>query len=230
LIALQARFPDVKLGISSEENKDWLAEWKKGFVPFLFARPFWVIPSWCEPPAEASKDKTHHIYVEPGMAFGTGTHETTRLAAGLMIEELSKKTKADSLIDVGTGTGILGLIASRLGVCRVVGLDIDPEARRTARENLERNQPCMGFNIEDFQINDNTEVFDVVVANIIDGVLLVLRHDLARALAPGGRMVLSGVLLDREAEFYRSFTADTGLTLVKRVQEGEWSAALLVKA
>jgi len=227
LDSLRLRFPRAKFEISSEENKDWLAEWKKGFKPFLFSDPFWVIPSWLEAPPQAPRDPKLHIYVEPGMAFGTGTHETTRLAAGLIVEEIRRRIPR-SLLDVGTGTGILALIAYRLGVPNLVGLDIDPEARRTARENLERNRAAV-IAVPDYQIGDERERYDVVVANIIDGVLLALRHDLARALNPGGRMVLSGVLMEREAEFYRQFTADTGLELLKKVSEGEWSAALLEK-
>ncbi len=227
LLKLQARFPSIYIEASKEESKDWLAEWKKGFLPFRFAGDFWVIPSWLTPPPEAPQDTKLHIYVEPGMAFGTGTHETTRLAAGLLIEELSRAPR-NSLLDVGTGTGILALIAHRLNVPRVVGIDIDPEARRTARENLERNE-ARAIEIPDIGIEAVTETFDLVVANIIDGVLTVLRHDLARCLKAGGRMILSGVLVDRENEFYKGFTSDTGLEILKTTREGEWSAALLEK-
>lgn len=227
LLKLQSRFPSVRIETSKEENKDWLAEWKKGFTPFRFAGDFWVIPSWLTPPPEAPKDTKLHIYVEPGMAFGTGTHETTRLAAGLLIEELARGSRG-SLLDVGTGTGILALIAHRLNVPRVVGIDIDPEARRTARENLERNE-ARAIEVPDIGIESVTETFDIVVANIIDGVLTVLRHDLARCLKPGGRMILSGILIDREDEFYKGFTGDTGLEILKTTREGEWSAALLEK-
>jgi ribosomal protein L11 methyltransferase len=227
LLKLEARFPGVRFEMHNEENKDWLAEWKKGFKAFPFAGPFWVIPAWLKPPAEAPYDTTKHIYVEPGMAFGTGTHETTRLAASLVIEE-TLRSKPQSLLDVGTGTGILALIAYRLGVPHNVGIDIDPEARRTARENLERNH-ATAIQIPDENLEDVREIFDLVIANIIDGVLTVLRHDLVRVLKPGCRMVVSGVLMDREAEFYAGFTADTGLRVIKKISEGEWSAAILEK-
>ena len=132
LLKLQQDYPQIRLELLSEENRDWLEEWKKGFKAFLFAKPFWVVPSWLTPPPEAPKDPNYILFVEPGMAFGTGTHETTRLAAGFIIEELTRKVPA-SLLDVGTGTGVLALVANRLGVSKVVGLDNDPEARRTAR-------------------------------------------------------------------------------------------------
>lgn len=227
LDSLRLRFPLAKFEISSEENRDWLEEWKKGFKPFLFSDPFWVIPSWLEAPPEAPSDKNLHIFVEPGMAFGTGTHETTRLAAGLIVSEIRGRCP-ESLLDVGTGTGILALIAYRLGVRNLVGLDIDPEARRTARENLELNH-AGAISIADHQISEEHERYDIVVANIIDGVLLALSRDLARALKPGGRMILSGILMEREDEFYRQFTHDTGLELLRKASEGEWSAAVLQK-
>ncbi|HVK59984.1 MAG TPA: 50S ribosomal protein L11 methyltransferase [Bdellovibrionales bacterium] len=225
LLQLQSAFPQARYEFSSEENKDWLEEWKKGFKPFLFAAPFWVIPSWLKAPPEAPTNKAHLIYVEPGMAFGTGTHETTRLAAGFVIEEVLR-SKPKSVLDVGTGTGILALVARRLGVEKVVGIDNDPEARRTCRENLERNE-ASDIAVPDTQIGDVEEQYDVVIANIIDGVLTMLQHDLKKALKPGGRMILSGVLTDRETEFYANFTRETGLKLLEKRIDGEWSAAIL---
>jgi ribosomal protein L11 methyltransferase len=225
LLQLQGRFPEARFELLAEENRDWLAEWKKGFKAFQFAGPFWVVPSWLTPPPEAPKDTNQIIFVEPGMAFGTGTHETTRLAASLIIEELNRKPCA-SLIDVGTGTAILAQVARRLGVQRIVGIDNDPEALRTARENLERNNEGV-VEILETQLEDIQENFDIVVANIIDGILTLLRHDLKRVLKPGGRMILSGVLTERESEFYENFTRETGLRLIKKVSDGEWSAALL---
>ncbi|RYZ63601.1 MAG: hypothetical protein EOP09_17395 [Proteobacteria bacterium] len=111
----------------------------------------------------------------------------------------------------------------------VVGIDNDPEARRTARENLELNKTS-DISIPDKNLEDITETFDIVVANIIDGVLTLLRHELNRTLKPGGHMILSGVLTDRESEFYENFTKETGLTLLEKRTDGEWSAALLKKS
>ncbi len=227
ILELQARFPECRFEMLAEENKDWLAEWKKGFKAFSFAGPFWIIPRWLEAPAEAPVDPSHLIYVEPGMAFGTGTHETTRLAAALIVEEIGR-AKPESLLDVGTGTGILALVAHRLGVGSVVGIDNDSEACRTARENLALNSAPQ-IQIPDLSLEDISENYDIVVANIIDGVLTILRDDLTRALRPGGRMILSGILLERENDFYLDFTSATGLRLIKKVTEGEWSAAILEK-
>jgi ribosomal protein L11 methyltransferase len=227
LLKLQQNYPHVRVELLTEENRDWLEEWKKGFKAFLFAKPFWVVPSWLKPPPDAPQDPKYILFVEPGMAFGTGTHETTRLAAGFIIEELARKIPS-SLLDVGTGTGVLALVANRLGVQKVVGLDNDPEARRTARENLELNKNTV-IEIPDSSVEEIKDQYDIVVANIIDGVLTLLRHELARVLKPGGRMILSGVLTERESEFYAYFTKETGLTLLAKRTDGEWSSAILEK-
>lgn len=223
------RFSEAQLELVVEKNKDWLAEWKKGFKPFCFASPFWIIPSWLTPPEDAPKDARYLIYVEPGMAFGTGTHETTRLAAQFLIQEVQTYAP-ESLLDVGTGTGILALVASRLGVKKVVGIDNDQEARRTARENLEKNE-AREIEIPNIDLSDINDTFDFVVANIIDGVLLLLRTDLIRVLKPGGTLILSGILSDRQSTFLSEFLAHhkSDLELVEIKSEKEWTAAVLRK-
>ncbi len=226
----------VLFSMTLEEHRDWLEEWKKGFVPFRFAEPFWVVPKWCEvPPGVAA---SHVLLMDPGMAFGTGTHETTRLAAGLIVPWMNStgSSKNVRVLDVGTGTGILALITERMGAAHAMGLDIDPEARRTARENLELNGST-GTVIDDRDLaevarecNAKGEAFDLTIANIIDGVLLVLAQDLATTVKPGGTMILSGILTDREDQFHREFAKLTGLEEQRRVREGEWCASIWRKA
>jgi ribosomal protein L11 methyltransferase len=228
--------PEIHFSLTLENHKDWLEEWKKGFIPFLFAAPFWIVPKWCTVPADiASK---HVLLMDPGMAFGTGTHETTKLAAALIVEwmnskgaELRARDGGARVLDVGTGTGVLALITERMGAFSAVGLDIDPEARRTARENLELNQ-SIATKIIDRDISEiarecssTGEYFDLVIANIIDGVLLLLADDLAKSVKPGGTLILSGILTDREDEFHRDFKEKTGLTERGRTRMGEWCAS-----
>lgn len=227
----------VLFSLTLEAHKDWLEEWKKGFVPFKFAEPFWVVPKWCEPPADLAEE--HILWMDPGMAFGTGTHETTQLAAALTVEWMEKRNAAKDpsvkVLDVGTGTGILALITERLGAKVAIGLDIDPEARRTARENLELNQSKKTL-IDDRDISEvatecvsKKEFYDLTIANIIDGVLLVLATDLAATVKPRGTMILSGILTDREDEFHREFAAKTGLEEQRRIRLGEWCASIWYK-
>lgn len=227
LLRLAAAFPEVKALAGEEPNKDWLEEWKKGFEPFLFVEPFWIVPSWREKPAEAREA----IWVDPGMAFGTGTHETTKLAAQILVEELNSRGSSASVLDVGTGTGVLAIAAKRIAMGaserRVVAIDNDPEALRVARENAEKNGVAGAIEIPSTQLDELSETFDVVIANIIDGVLVRLQPGLSKALKTGGAMVLSGVLREREREFVEAFVPPSGLSVRKRIEMGEWVAFLL---
>lgn len=216
---LTAWVPNLRWEIHEEEHKDWLAEWKKGFVPFQLVGPYWVVPSWLQPPPEAEKP----IVIDPGMAFGTGTHATTKMAA-YFVHKLCQtlKDKEDkSLIDVGTGTAILAMLAYQDGIQRVLGIEIDPEARRVARENIKLN------NVEEIEISDEPienvdEQFDFVVANIIDGVLIQIKDELLRILKPGGQIFLTGILLEREDDFFAGFIEKTNLKVVRRIEKDEW--------
>ncbi len=211
--------PHLKWSIHEEEHKDWLAEWKKGFVPFQIVGPYWVVPSWLTPPPEAEKP----IIIDPGMAFGTGTHATTKMAS-YFVNKLCQTLKPGheySLIDVGTGTAILAMLAKMGGVQRVLGIEIDPEARRVARENIKLNHQ-EEIEISDQMLEAVDEQFDFVVANIIDGVLIQLKNDLLRILKPGGQIFLTGVLLEREEDFFAEFIDKTNLKMVRRIEKDEW--------
>src|SRR5258708_4064714 len=102
-LKLEIEFPGTKVERFIEQNRDWLEEWKKGFEPFMFVDPFWIVPSWREKP----KNAKNVVSMDPGMAFGTGTHETTRLAAQLLVLNWPRFKPNPTVVDVGTGTGIL---------------------------------------------------------------------------------------------------------------------------
>lgn len=210
----------IRWNIYEEENKDWLEEWKKGFKPFKLIGDFWVVPSWLQPPPECK----HPIYIDPGMAFGTGTHATTQMMA-FFIYKLAEKYKnnvADwAMLDVGTGTAILAMLAQMSGMGQVTGIEIDPEARRVARENVKLNQ-LPQIDLPDSLIEDMREQYDVVVANIIDGVLINIKKDLMRVLKPGGHMLLTGILEERDNHFYEKFLEGSGLTVIRRLEKDEW--------
>lgn len=224
---LKTWIPNLKWEIFEEEHKDWLAEWKKGFVPFQLVGPYWIVPSWLQPPIEAKKP----IVIDPGMAFGTGTHATTKMAA-YFVHKLcqtfkngedpsGEKPDNKSLVDVGTGTAILAILAHQEGIKRVLGLEIDPEARRVARENIKLNG-TEEIEISDRLIEEVHEKFDFVVANIIDGVLIRIKDHLLRVLKPGGQMFLTGILLEREDDFFSEFIEQSNLKVVRRIEKDEW--------
>ena len=211
--------PNLKWEIREEENKDWLAEWKKGFVPFQLVGPYWVVPSWHEAPPEAAKP----LKIDPGMAFGTGTHATTKMAA-YFVHKLGsslKKNQTYSLIDVGTGTGILAMLARQEGIEAVIGVEIDPEARRVAKENIKLNG-LEDIEISDLMIEQIDDQYDFVVANIIDGVLIKIKDELLRVLKPGGQIFLTGILTERDDDFFTEFIETSGLKVVRRIEKDEW--------
>jgi ribosomal protein L11 methyltransferase len=210
----------IRTTIYEEENKDWLEEWKKGFKPFKLVGDFWVVPSWLQPPPECK----HAIYIDPGMAFGTGTHATTQMMA-FFIHKLAEKNKNEignwAMLDVGTGTAILAMLAQMSGMGHVVGIEIDPEARRVARENIKLNK-LPQIEIPESLIEDVRVQYDVVVANIIDGVLINIKKDLMRVLRPGGHMLLTGILEERDNHFFEKFLEGSGLTVIRRLEKDEW--------
>lgn len=206
--------------IFEEENKDWLAEWKKGFKPFKLVSDFWVVPSWLEAPPEAKRS----VSIDPGMAFGTGTHATTQMMA-FFISKLAEKHAAHlpqwAMLDVGTGTAILAMLAKLSGMGSVTGIEIDPEARRVARDNIQLNK-LTSIEIPDTQIDEIRKQYDVVVANIIDGVLINIKKDLLRVLKPGGHLFLTGILEERDNHFFEKFIENSGLKVIRRLEKDEW--------
>lgn len=211
---------NISWSIFEEENKDWLAEWKKGFKPFKLVGDFWVVPSWLEAPPEAKRS----VSIDPGMAFGTGTHATTQMMA-FFINKLAEKHSASlpqwSMLDVGTGTAILAMLAKLSGMGSVTGIEIDPEARRVARDNVQLNH-LTSIEIPDTQIDEIRKQYDIVVANIIDGVLINIKKDLLRVLKPGGHLFLTGILEERDNHFFEKFIENSGLKVVRRLEKDEW--------
>jgi ribosomal protein L11 methyltransferase len=203
-----------------EPHQDWLEEWKKGFKAFPLTSQVWVVPSWLEKPAEAKMQ----ILIDPGMAFGTGTHATTQMAAHFIskfAEKHPELTKQAQMIDVGTGTGILAMLAQLLGFKKVTGIDVDPESRRVSRDNIKLNQLEM-IQITDQLIEEVHETYDVVMANIIDGVLVQIRDELLKALKPNGHLFVTGILVERESYFFTDFIEKGNLQVIRRLENDEW--------
>lgn len=211
----------IQIQTSEEETKDWLAEWKKGFVPFKLVGPVWVVPSWIEKPENVEIE----IKIDPGMAFGTGTHATTKMAS-FFIHKLSQENKDQihnwTVLDVGTGTAILAVLAERCGYGLITGVEIDVEARRKARENCELNQTT-SVEISDRQLDEMKDQYDVVVANIIDGVLIKIKKDLLRTVKPNGHLFLTGILQERDDLFFGKFIESSPeIKVIRRIQKDEW--------
>ena len=195
-------------------DEDWQQRFRQQFAPMRFAGDLWVVPSWHEPPAEAR----HVITLDPGMAFGTGTHPTTALCLDWLGE--AARVADASVLDYGCGSGILAIAAARLGAARVVGLDIDPDACVVARQNA-RDNGCPGLEFVLPGASPANGVFDVLVANILLNPLLALAQDLAARVAPGGRIGLSGILIDQVPALQRTYA--TWFELDPPRQRAEWA-------
>lgn len=216
LPAVKELAPNVKIEVQEKPVEDWMEEWKKHFKPFRIVGPFWVVPSWLEAPSEAEVI----LKIDPGMAFGTGTHETTQIAAEI-IYNLRENVIGRTALDIGTGTGILALILSHLGAASVKATEIDEIARETAIENIEINRPNV-VEVLSSQVENVQEQFDFVIANIIDGVLIQLKAELLRVTKPGGYLILTGVLDERREEFLLKFLTGAELETIQSIQKGEW--------
>jgi ribosomal protein L11 methyltransferase len=206
---------DVPAELAEIPDRDWGEEWKKGLGPITVGRLF-LRPSWVEaaPPAGAAE-----VVLDPGMAFGTGTHATTSLCLGAIDDLLARRPGA-SVLDVGTGSGLLAIAARKLGAGRVAANDNDPVAVAVAAENAGRNGAALELTGAPPEAIPG--VFALVVANILANVLVELAPVLARKTAPGGELVLAGVLVPQEEEVRLPFLAQ-GLLPLPGERRGEWS-------
>lgn len=166
-------------------EQDWVRATQAQFAPLKVAEGLWVVPSWCEPP----ELEAINLALDPGLAFGTGSHPTTRLCLAWLAESLHG---GESVLDYGCGSGILAIAAARLGASTVIGVDVDRQAVDASRANATRNDVVAWFGLPDDLPVEQT--YDVVVANILTNPLRLLAPLLAARVRVGGRIVLSGIL------------------------------------
>jgi ribosomal protein L11 methyltransferase len=207
--------PDLVVTWRDLDEQDWGAAWKAQWQVQRIGRRLCVVPSWL---AHDSAPDDVVLVMDPGMAFGTGTHETTRLCAEA-IEELV--TTDRSVLDVGCGTGILALFAARLGARPVVAVDSDPDALAVAADTARRNGLESALQLVHSERVQVPGRFDVVVANILMQPLLELHQILAERVAPGGWLLLSGLLLEQLDAVSTAYRG-CGLLEVTRQVRGEW--------
>ena len=216
---------------SETEDKDWINNWKQYFKQF-YVDDILIIPSWEEVKPE-DRDKMI-IHIDPGTAFGTGMHETTQLC----IRQLKKYvTKDTELLDVGTGSGILSIIALKLGARHAVGTDLDPCAVPAVEENKEVNGiPVEAFDmmigniIDDKEVQDKVgyEKYDIVTANILADVLVPLTPVIVHQMKPGAVYITSGIIEDKETVVTEAVKA-AGLEVLEVNHQGEWVSVVARK-
>ena len=208
-----------KVEVEKMYEEDWANNWKKYYKPSKVGEKIVVKPIWEEYEA---KDEELVVELDPGMAFGTGEHETTRMC----IQALEKYVQKDSTVfDVGCGSGILAIAAAKLGAKLAVGVDLDPVAVESAKENV-------GFNnIDNIQIlhGNLIEVIDgkadIVVANIIAEIICILTEDVSRVIKPNGYFITSGIIHDR-VEMVTNKLEECGFEVIKVNKDGEWNCII----
>ena len=213
--------------VSELVGDEWRDEWKKYFVPFRLTERITIRPPWQT--YTPSRPGELVLELEPGRAFGTGLHPTTALVARA-IEELSGELLHEgnaSMLDVGTGSGILALVALALGAAKARAIDVDPDAVSLAAENALRNRMSDRLVVDASPLEAVTGTYDLVAANIEASVLVTMRDSLLRRVRPGGALVLSGILAERAPEVKEAFAR---LPLLSSPAEGEWTALVLTGA
>lgn len=226
LSALREQNPAVDLGrlsmeVGQVEEEDWATAWKKYYHPTKVGTNLTVVPCWEEyDPAPGERVVT----LDPGMAFGTGTHETTRLCMRQLEEVV---TPGAQVLDVGTGSGILAITALLLGASHAVGVDIDEVAVKTAGENARLNGVEDRLELVAGDLTRKvTGQYDVICANIVADVILRLSRDVLRFLKPNGVLLCSGIIEERCGEIEAAF-AEIGMQVCRREIENGWAALRL---
>lgn len=201
-------------------DQDWSKNWKEYFKPFAILEGLVIAPSW-QPYTLGENEKV--IVMDPGMAFGTGHHATTRLC----LEMLRSDTdffRGEAVLDVGTGTGILGMAAALWGAVNVLGIDNDDEAVAAAKLNVRRNKLHNRMSISNKSLAELDGKYPLIVANIIHDVLIALADDLKKVTGSGGILILSGLIYGDQTRSIIERFQKIGFRLLQEEQDGEWGA------
>jgi ribosomal protein L11 methyltransferase len=221
--ALKSLFPKLNIPLEKEtfllqeiKNQNWRESWKESFKPVLIQNVFALLPPWEN---ENHFSQKYKIIIDPGMAFGTGQHETTRLCLELMAQKNTPKR----FFDVGTGSGILCLAAKMMGAHFVLGNDIDPQCKHVAEENAQKNK-VTGIQFSDLPISEISENnFDLIVANIQSRPLKTLVPDILKRVAPQGEVILSGILVSEKEDFI-AFLKEHNSNVIETKDLNHWCA------
>lgn len=209
-------------------EEDWADCWKEYFKPLRVGQHFLICPTW-EKVTPGPEDIV--VVLDPGRAFGTGHHESTRLCLEWLERWAAEQTNITkcALLDVGTGSGILAMAAAMLGCGKTVGLDVDPEAIEVARENLQLNGLNSMVALRIDTAAAETDFFDAVVANIQALPLIAMAEDLTARLGTPARLALSGILVEQKAAVTNAYEAQ-GLNLIDTQVAGEWCLLVFERA
>ena len=198
-------------------DREWTRVWEDQFRPLQMGKRLWICPSWTPPP----DPDAINVFLDPGLAFGTGTHPTTAMCLRALDADLAPGQR---VVDYGCGSGILGIAATRLGATAVLGVDNDPQAITASRDNARRNEiPEAAFPVvlpQDDLVASWQASANWVVANILAGPLVALAPALTALMAPGGRLLVAGLLVDQAEAVVEAYAPAVALSIVD--QQEEW--------
>ena len=220
-------FPEIPkpvLNVESIANQDWGTSWRSFFYLEEITDNLMILPAW-----EAMPDpvKCHVIRIDPGTAFGTGKHETTRMCLQAIEENVPDKPW--TMLDVGTGSGILSVYGAMLGAREITAIDIDPEAVRWAEKNIELNEIPIKIDLSTTPLEEIDKEYDVVAANLIKNTILELNPLFPKVMTPDGLMIMSGLLSGQVADIEEDLKK-YGLKKIHESIIGEWSYLLVKKS
>jgi len=225
LYHLESIFPEAgeySLKLERLEQQDWDTGWRKFFKPDQVSEKLLILPVWEDLPSTSG----HIIRIDPGPAFGTGHHPTTRMC--LMAMEKAALPDHWTMLDVGTGSGILAIYGSKLGASEVDAIDNDPEAVRWAERNIEINEMPVPVELSVTPIEDINKEYSIVTANLILGTILELFGQLTRVLATNGLLVLSGILREQVTDVEKK-VIEYGLKSERVMHMEEWACMIVRK-
>ncbi|NDL68215.1 50S ribosomal protein L11 methyltransferase [Anaerotalea alkaliphila] len=222
-----SEFMDVgscALDFGTTQEEDWANNWKQHYKPFKVGERIWVKPLWETLPEEGKGQMV--LDIDPGMAFGSGTHETTAMCIALLEKYLEP---GQSVVDVGCGSGILGLAAAKLGAAETLCIDLDPNAVIVAKENVAHNGLSDKVRVVQGNLIDQVEApADLLVANIMAEVVAFLTGDVAKVIKDGGLYITSGIIL-KKVDLVKEALRINGFTLVEVRTQGDWAALVAKK-
>jgi ribosomal protein L11 methyltransferase len=204
-------------------DDDWQENWKRYFRPTQVSQRFLVRPPWEQ--ADDAQPGRIELIIEPGMAFGTGTHETTRLCLQTLD---NPRSDYSTVLDVGCGSGILSVAVAKLGAQEVTGIDVDPAALVATQENADRNRVGHIVSTSTAALSDVEGKWPLVIANILSSILISIREPLCARVATGGQLLLSGILVSEQDDVCDAFTA-LGLRCVDVHEMSQWCAVVMQK-
>ncbi len=220
VLSSRSDFGSLLIETRTVSDNSWSEVWKKYYKPFYACSHLVIKPTW-EPFEAAPDDRI--IEIDPGMAFGSGTHETTGMCISLLEETIHG---GERVIDLGTGSGILAIAAALFGAGHVLAVDIDEDAVRVAKENVRHNNVESIVDVRNGDLlNDSSEICNTCVVNIISDVIIACAEPLKKHILPDGRLICSGVVRERTDEV-RNALLSAKYTILKEEYRGEWTAFL----